>query len=58
MAEPTEVEDSVPEDAPHTIATPEGDGEFGPTQPLVGDDVTVTRPPGDEPHSEQPERPA
>jgi len=29
-----EVPDSVPEDAPATVGTPEGDNEFGPDQPL------------------------
>lgn len=56
MSEKTGVRDSVPEKRPDTIATPEGDNEFGADQPLSGDDVTVTRPRGDEPHSKQPER--
>lgn len=46
------------DDEPDTIATPEGDGEYAPTEPLTGDDLSITRPPGDEPHSRQPERPA
>lgn len=56
MAEPTEVPDSVPENEPDTIATPEGDNEYAPEEPLTGDALTITRPRGDEPHSKQPER--
>jgi hypothetical protein len=55
---PASVPDSVPEEVPDTIATPEGDNEFAADEPLVGDDVTVTRPRGDAPHSEQPIRDA
>src|SRR5665811_1519977 len=33
-----------------TIATPEGDGEFAPDQPLAPLDTDITRPRGDEPH--------
>ncbi len=29
-----EAPDSVPEDAPSTVGTPEGDNEFAPDQPL------------------------
>lgn len=58
MRESTTVKTHVPETQPDTIATPEGDNEFTADQPLKGDDLTVTRPRGDEPHSEQPERPA
>lgn len=55
---PTEVQDSVPEDAPDTVATPEGDGEYAPGQPLPKDEPEITRPRGDEPHSEEPLRDA
>jgi hypothetical protein len=56
MNQSVEVKDSVPENEPDTIATPEGDNEFAADQPLTGDEVTVTRPRGDQPHSKQPER--
>ena len=43
---------------PSTIATPEGDNEDLPDQPLVPLSVDVTRPRGDEPHTHQPLRDA
>ncbi len=43
---------------PDTIATPEGDGEFAPDEPLAPLDTDVTRPRGDEPHPSQPIRKA
>ncbi len=40
-----------PEDPlPDTIATPEGDNEFPPDQPLVQLDPDIERPRDDEPH--------
>jgi hypothetical protein len=57
--EKPEVESSVADELPDTIATPEGDNEYAPGQPLpAGTEPPVTRPRGDEPHSQQPERPA
>ncbi len=57
---PAEVEDSVPENAPDTVATPEGDNEYTPDQPLPGGDAmpTPTRPRGNEPHPSAEIRPA
>jgi hypothetical protein len=46
--------DFVDDTAADTIATPEGDNEYAPDQPLTGDNLTITRPRGDEPHSEEP----
>ena len=49
----------LPEDnEPNTIATPEGDLEFPPDQPLSPNEPTPTRPRGDEPHSIEPLRKA
>jgi hypothetical protein len=46
-------------DGPGTmIATPEGDNEFAPDQPLSSSPPTPTRPRGDEPHTALPLRPA
>jgi hypothetical protein len=48
-----------PEDElPDTIATPEGDNEFSPDEPLVPLETDIERPRGDEPHSSMPLRPA
>ena len=57
---PAEVSDSVPEDAPDTVATPEGDNEFAPDQPLPGAGAMPTpeRPRGNEPHPNAEIRPA
>lgn len=56
---PTEPPDYVPEDEPDTIATPEGDNEFEPDQPLSPrKEPTPERPRGNEPHPGQPIRPA
>ena len=41
---------------PDTIATPEGDNEFLPDQPLVPLNTDIERPRGDEPHSSLPFR--
>jgi hypothetical protein len=54
----TEVYDSVPDQRPDTIATPEGDNEYGEDQPLPTDEPAITRPRGDEPHSKEPLRDA
>ena len=57
---PTEVDDSVPENAPDTVATPEGDNEYGFDQPLPGGAAMPTpeRPRGNEPHPDPEIRPA
>ena len=55
---PTEAPDAVPENAPGTIATPEGDNEYLPDQPLPGNPPDITIPRGNEPHPSQPIRPA
>ncbi len=54
----TERADSAKDDQPDTIATPEGDNEGLPGQPLAPSDVDIKRPRGDEPHSSQPFRDA
>lgn len=54
----TEVYDSVPDPRPDTIATPEGDNEQLPGQPLNANEPAVTVPRGSEPHSDQPIRDA
>lgn len=56
--EPVEVKDTVPEKTPDTIATPEGDNEFGAEQVLPKNVPPITRPRGDEPHSKEPLRDA
>lgn len=53
-----EVRTSVPDNAPDTIATPEGDNEYAPGQPLERNPPPVDRPRGDAPHSREPLRPA
>jgi hypothetical protein len=54
---PTDPPDFVPEDEPDTIATPEGDEEYGPDQPLpAGTEPVPERPRGDEPHTKEPLR--
>ena len=60
MAEkfPTQPPDFVPENAPETIATPEGDNEQQPDEPLSPNPPTPERPRGNEPHPKQPERDA
>jgi hypothetical protein len=56
---PTDPPDFVPDDEPDTIATPEGDNEYGPDQPLPpGAEPVPERPRGDEPHWTQPLRKA
>ena len=56
---PTDPPDFVPEDEPDVLATPEGDGELPPDQPLQSGDVPpVERPRGNEPHYTQPIRKA
>ena len=58
MAYPTQPPDGPEDNEPDTIATPEGDNEFSPEQPLAPLDTDVERPRGDEPHFSQPIRPA
>ena len=55
---PTEAPNVVPDDGPDTIATPEGDNEYMPEQPLDPNAPDITRPRGNEAHPEQPIRPA
>lgn len=57
---PAEAPDTVPDVRPDTIATPEGDNEYTPTEPLPGPAGTPapTRPRGNEPHPKEPIRPA
>jgi hypothetical protein len=56
---PTDPPDFVPEDASDAIATPEGDNEYGPDQPLPpGTEPTPERPRGNEPHYTLPLRKA
>jgi hypothetical protein len=43
---------------PDAIATPEGDNEFAPDQPLTPSVPPIQRPRGDEPHSTEPLRKA
>ena len=59
MAElPTEPLDSPEDNEPDTLATPEGDNEGLPDEPLTADEPVVERPRGDEPHSVEPLRDA
>ena len=50
--------DRVGDVRPDTIGTPEGDNEYSPGEPLPANPPTVERPRGNEPHPEQPIRPA
>jgi hypothetical protein len=56
--QPTEPPDFVPDPRPNAVATPEGDNEQLPDQPLTGNMPTPERPRGDEPHSTMPLRKA
>ncbi|HEY5329194.1 MAG TPA: hypothetical protein VIJ79_04860 [Acidobacteriaceae bacterium] len=58
MNRPTQPPDSPEDNEPDTIATPEGDNEAPPDQPLAPSDVDLERPRGDEPHFTQPLRDA
>ncbi len=55
MPNPTSPRES---EQPDTIATPEGDNEYAPDQPLAPDPPAITRPRGDEPHPSLPLRDA
>jgi len=55
---PIEPLDSPEDNEPDTIATPEGDSEYAPDQPLPPDEPVPERPRGDEPHSSEPLYPA
>jgi hypothetical protein len=55
---PTQPPDSPEDNQPDTIATPEGDNEYLPNQPLPPDQPTPDRPRGDDPHSVEPLDPA
>jgi|GEM_PF-2148759 len=58
MHHPTDPSDSPQDNEADTIATPEGDAEFPPDEPLAPLDTAVERPRGNEPHPTQPERKA
>ena len=55
---PTEPPDSPEDNQPSTVATPEGDNEYAPDQPLSPSAPIPERPRGNEPHPQQPIRPA
>jgi hypothetical protein len=55
---PTEPTDSPEDNEPDTLATPEGDNEYAPDQPLTPTAPVPERPRGDEPHTDEPLYPA
>jgi hypothetical protein len=55
---PTEPPDSPEDDEPDTLATPEGDNEYGDGEILPAVEPVAERPRGNEPHPSQPIRPA
>lgn len=55
---PIELPDSPADNGPDTVATPEGDNEYAPDQPLQPSNPTPERPRGNEPHPQQPIYPA
>jgi hypothetical protein len=55
---PTQPPDSPETNEPDTLATPEGDNEQLPSEPLSQPEPTPERPRGNEPHFKQPERDA
>jgi hypothetical protein len=56
---PTDPPDFVPDGLPDTLATPEGDNEGSPDQPLaLGSEPAPERPRGNEPHYTLPLRKA
>ncbi|HEV2578503.1 MAG TPA: hypothetical protein VGU25_14965 [Acidobacteriaceae bacterium] len=56
---PTDPPDSVPDQEPDVLATPEGDAEYPPDEPLQPGEVPpIERPRGNEPHYTQPIRKA
>ena len=55
---PTQPPDSPEDNEPDTIATPEGDNEGAPDQPLWPDPPVPERPRGDQPHTQEPLYPA
>jgi len=57
-ADPLDSPDSPEDNEPDTLATPEGDNEELPGEPLSGDEPVVERPRGDEPHTSLPFRKA
>ena len=58
LKHPTEPPDAPNETRPTTVATPEGDNEYAPDQPLTSSTPMPERPRGNEPHPQQPIRPA
>ena len=53
--QPSDIEE---DDERDTVATPEGDNEYAPDQPLPSSEPTPERPRGNEPHPSLPIRPA
>jgi hypothetical protein len=57
-ATPTQPTDLPEENEPDTVATPEGDNEYAPEQPLSPAAPTPERLRGDDPHTNEPLYPA
>ena len=55
---PTQPTDSPADSTPDTVATPEGDNEYAPGQPLSPSAPIPERPRGNEPHNHEPLYPA
>ena len=55
---PATTPDRIPAHSSDVIATPEGDNEFAPDEPLNPYPYPIERPRGNEPHFKQPIRPA
>ena len=55
---PTQPPDSPEDNEPDTVATPEGDNEYAPDQPLTPAAPVPERPRGNEPHDVEPLYPA
>jgi hypothetical protein len=58
LDDPLDSPDSPKDNEPDTVATPEGDNEYAPGEPLIADAPVPERPRGDEPHSIEPLRKA
>jgi len=56
--DPLDSPDSPEDNEPDTLATPEGDNEELPDEPLSADEPAPERPRGDEPHTSEPLRKA
>jgi hypothetical protein len=57
-ARPTQPPDSPDDNQPDTLATPEGDNEYTPGEPLTPSAPVPERPRGDQPHTVEPLYPA